>query len=71
MKTEFTKKEIELFNRNKNKESKIKIVVGVVAALLVGGVVLDAMNGFYIIRSAKSFGWALGGILLLSIFYLI
>lgn len=64
-------KEIEFFNRNKNKESKIKIVVSVVGVLLFGGVVLDSMNRFYIIRSAKSFGWALGGILLLSIFYLI
>jgi hypothetical protein len=71
MKTSLTKPEKEFFKRHNKKDSKTILVVIAVSALLVGGLILDALNGFWILREAKSVSWGLGGIFLLSIFYLI
>jgi len=50
---------------------KIKAVFLAVAMLLIAGLILDAFDGPYILRGAKSLIWGIGGLLLLSIFYLI
>ena len=71
MKTELTDQEKKFFTRNKSEESKFKITAILITTFLVLGLILDGFNGFHIIRQAKSLAWGIGGLLLLSILYLI
>ena len=47
----------------------IKTIVLVVLALGVCGLVLDALNGFYILRNAQSVAMGVGGLFLAAILY--
>jgi len=71
MNTKLTNQEKEFFKRHQSEESKFKIAMILITALLAVGVMLDGFNGFYIIRQAKSLAWGVVGLFLLSIFYLI
>jgi len=71
MKTEFTQKEKEFLNRKKPNNSKIKIVAIAIVSLLILGLIIDAFNGFCIFRNAKSLTWGIGGLFLVSLFYII
>lgn len=56
---------------DQKRENFYKKYVLIVILLFFAGLVVDAVcNGFYIIRNAKSLGWSIVGILILSIFYL-
>lgn len=71
MKTDFTEQEKEFFKRQKDDSSKLKTIAIVIVVMLGFGVLLDALNGFQIFRKAKSITWGIGGLFLLSIFYII
>ena len=71
MKNKFTKKEKEFFKPYKWKESKIKLIFTIIASFLFAGVLFDALNGFLILKNAKSISLAIGSIFLLSIFYFV
>jgi hypothetical protein len=71
MKNELSQNEKEFFLRQRKGNSKIRIVVIAVLTLLVLGLMIDALSGFYILRNSKSLFWGIGGPLLVSLFYLI
>jgi len=71
MKNELSQNEKEFFLRQKKDNSKVKIAVIAVLVLLLFGLMIDAFSGFYILRNARSLGWGIGGLMLLSIFYLV
>ena len=71
MKNELSQNEREFFLRQKRGNSKIKIAAIAILALLIFGLMIDAFNGFYILRNAKSLVWGIGGLILLSLFYLV
>lgn len=71
MKNELSQNEKEFFLRQKKDNSKIKIAVVAVLVLLVLGLMIDAFSGFYILKNANSLGWGIGGLILLSLFYLV
>jgi len=71
MKNELSQIEKEFFLRQKSGNSKIKIAAIAILALLIFGLMIDAFNGFYILRNTKSLVWGIGGLILLSLFYLI
>ena len=70
MRREFSKQEKSFLLKGKCENPYKKYALAVLL-LLFGGIIFDATNGFYILRGAKSFGWAIGGLILLSTFYLI
>ena len=83
MKNELSQNEREFFLRKKRGNSKIKIAAIAILVLLIFGLMIDAFNGFYILRNAKSLVWGIGlrnakslvwgigGLILLSLFYLV
>ena len=72
MKDELTEQERKCFLRLKGSEdSKIKIALIIIFAFILFGLLLDAFNGFYILRNAKSLLWGVAGLILLAIFYFI
>jgi len=71
MKNELSQNEKKFFLRQERSRSKFKIAAIAILALLIFGLMIDAFNGFYILRNAKTLGWGIGGLILLSLFYLI
>ena len=71
MKNELSQTEKEFFLRQKKDNSKFKIALIAVLVLLVLGLMIDAFSGFYILKNARSLGWGIGGLMLLSLFYLV
>ncbi|MBU4011208.1 MAG: hypothetical protein KJ882_10635 [Proteobacteria bacterium] len=71
MKNELSQNEKEFFLRQKGGTSKLKIAAIAIPSLCIFGLMIDAFNGFYIIRTAKSISWGIGGLIILSLFYLI
>jgi len=72
MKNEFSPQERKFFLRLKGSDdSKIKIALIVIFAFISLGLLLDAFNGFYILRNAKSLLWSVVGLIVLAIFYFI
>jgi hypothetical protein len=71
MKNELSQQERNFFLRLKGGNSKIKIALIAIVAFILFGLLLDAFNGFYILRNAKSLAWGIAGLIVLSIFYLI
>lgn len=71
MKTDFTEQEKEIFKRRKDGHSKFKTIVIIFGLLLFIGILIDAFNGFYIFREAKSIFLGIFGLLILSLFYLV
>ena len=72
MKNTFSQKEREFFVRLKGRKlSRIKILPIAVLMVLILGLLIDAFNGFFILRNARSLVWVIGGLFLFSIFYLI
>lgn len=71
MKSELSQNERDFLLRQKSGSSKIKIAALAILALLLFGVIIDALSGFYILRNAKTLVWGAGGLILLSLFYLI
>jgi len=63
--------EKEFFLSPKSGNSIIRIAAIAILALLILGLMIDAFYGFYILRNAKSLAWGIGGLILLSLFYLI
>lgn len=49
----------------------IRFSVILFLVLLALGFMIDAFNGFYILRTAKTVSWSAGGLLLVSLFYLL
>ena len=70
MKNEFSQNEKEFFIRQKRGTSKLKIGAIAISSLCILGLMIDAFNGFYVLRTAKSLFWGISGLILLSIFYL-
>jgi len=66
-----SEQERKFFLRQKRGNSTIKIAAIAVLALLVLGLLIEAFSGFVILRNARSLVWGIGGLLLLSLFYLI
>ena len=71
MKTDLSQNSKKFFLHQKSGNSKIKIAAIAILALLIFGLMIDAFNNFYILRNAKSLAWGIGGLILLSLFYLI
>jgi hypothetical protein len=46
------------------------LAIGIVGLLLVG-LLLDAFNGFFILRNVKSATWGVGGLILFALIYLL
>jgi hypothetical protein len=67
----FSKKEEEFFKKHRGQSSKVKVILIGTAFLLFIGLLIDAFNGFYILRYSKSIFFGIGGLFLLSIFYLL
>ena len=67
----FSKKEEEFFKRHRGQSSKVKVILIGTAFLLFIGFLIDAFNGFYIIRYSKSIFFGIGGLFLFAIFYLL
>ena len=71
MKDEFSQKEKEFFLRLKEGNStKNKTIFVALLSLLILGLIIDALNGFYILSNAKTVFWGIGGIILFALFYL-
>ena len=70
MKNGLSKKEKEFFLRMKDDESKSGSFIIVVFLLLLVGLVIDALNGFFVLRNTNSLLWGAVGLLALSLFYL-
>jgi amino acid transporter len=71
MKNESSQQERNFFHRLNGDNSVIKIALIAIFALMIFGLVIDAFNGFYILRNAKSSGWGIVGLIVLAIFYFI
>ena len=71
MKNELSHNEKESFLSKKIGTSKLKVAAIAILSLCIFGLIIDAFNGFYILRTAKSFFWGISGLILLSLFYLI
>ena len=67
----FSKKEIVFFKRHRGQSSKVKVIIIGTVFLLFIGLLIDAFNGFYIIRYSKSIFFGIGGLFLFTIFYLL
>ena len=68
----FTEQEKAFFrNKQGGGNSKLKTVSFVLLALLIGGLALDALNGFYFIRTAKTPLLAFVGLIVLGVLYLL
>jgi hypothetical protein len=72
MKNELSQQERKFFLGLKGSDdSKIKIALIVIFVFICFGLLLDAFNGFYILRNAKSLLWGVVGLIVLAIFYFI
>ena len=72
MKNTLSQKEKEFFIRLKGGNlNRIKILPIAILVILISGVMIDAFNGFFILRNARSLVWAIGGLFLIAVFYLI
>lgn len=70
MKDKFSQKEKEFFLRLKEGNStKKKTIFVALLALLILGLIIDALNGFYMLRNAKTIFWGIGGVILFALFY--
>lgn len=69
MKKEFSPQERAFIVRIKGSNSKIRIALILVIGLILFGLLLDAFEGFYILRNAKSWIWGIVGLIILSLFY--
>lgn len=57
---------------HRKRENPYKKYALIILLLFIAGFIIDGVySNFYIVRNAKSFGWAFVGILILSILYLI
>ena len=65
----FSEKEKAFFRRQKGGGSKLKAIGFAIVLLFIAGVSLDALNGFPVLRAAKTPALTALGLLILGVFY--
>lgn len=71
MKSKFTREERKFLKRYKNDSSNFKSIAILIVSLLFFGILIDAFNGFHIIRKAKSIFMGILGLFILALFYIV
>ena len=61
----------DILQQDRSSSSKIKIVIVAILVFIIFGLIIDAFNGFYILKNAKSLLWGIVGLIVLAIFYFI
>ncbi|WPD22955.1 MAG: hypothetical protein SD837_00030 [Candidatus Electrothrix scaldis] len=70
MKNQFTEQEKAFFKLYRNSDSILKRILIGLSLLLFFGLLLDALNGFMILRNSKSVLHGIVGLLILTVIYI-